>query len=607
MALLLAGLIVLAVGLDIAVPFLIQHVIDTLVSSFKLSAANARGVLLTSALGILAATVLTRAVRSLYFYYLFKTTTEIEDETRYRAFGNYLQLHALYHHGATSGQIIGRIDAGCTAVFTVLFDLLGQSLVPPLFTFAGVLCALALRNGWIALTVFLPLPLYLGVVGRLTRRIYEIEQQGCEDFERVSKERYDVAGNVLTVKKFSQERAEIRRQWGLQRKARDTQFRGERLWTLVENSQSLISTLGRVAVILLSGWMVLSGRCSVGEFVLFVTLSEMAYQPVSQLAVIFPRLRRAMARAERLFDIIDETPAVKDLPGAPPLAPLARTIEFRDVWFRYAEDRPWTLRGVNLTVPAGAKVALVGRSGSGKTTFVNLLLRMFDPQQGGIYIDGVDIRDASQASLRAQIAVVPQEVDLFSRTVAQNIEYGKPGATEQEIEAAARTALAHEFIMRSEHGYETVVGERGIKLSGGERQRIGIARAVLRDPRILILDEATSHLDSESERFIQQATERVIQNRTSFLIAHRLSTVLDADLIAVFDRGRIEAVGTHEELLASSPVYRKLYACYATPNSPASDAETPAPPYGTRCDPQPAGPREELSALLHAECEPASP
>ena len=215
---------------------------------------------------------------------------------------------------------------------------------------------------------------------------------------------------------------------------------------------------------------------------------------------------------------------------------------------------------MNVSVPAGTTIALVGRSGSGKTTFINLLLRSYDPQKGGIFIDGKDIRDVTQESLRGQIAVVPQEVDLFSRTVAENIAYGRGDAKPEEIENAAKTALAHDFILKLEDGYQTVVGERGIKLSGGERQRIGIARAVLRDPRILILDEATSHLDTESERLITTATDALIKNRTSFIIAHRLSTVIHADTILVFNNGAIEAMGTHAELLEKSPTYARLHA-----------------------------------------------
>jgi ABC-type multidrug transport system fused ATPase/permease subunit len=561
-ALFLAVLVSMAAAFDIAVPLITQRLIDTLVSYFKSPHGTVLPVLVTSAAGILVATAAGRAVRSLYTYKLFRTCTAIEDEVRFRAFENYLRLHVLYHHNANSGQIIGRIESGCGAVFGILFDIMGQNLIPPVVVFGGVLITLFSENAWIALTVMLPVPVYVLVVRRLTGRIYDIEQQGCEDFEVVSKERYDVAGNVVTVKKFSQERTEVRRQIALQNKARETQFRGERLWVVVENSQTLIATLGRVAVLIGSGWLVIAGRATVGQFVLFLTLSEMAYQPISQLSILFPRLRRSMAHADRLFGVLDEKSAVTDRPGARSLRPHCETIEFRDVWFRYGEDADWTLRGVNFTVPCGATVALVGRSGSGKTTLANLLLRMFDPQRGGIFIDGEDIRDVTQESLRAQIAVVPQEVDLFSRTVADNIAYGRPGASREEIEEAAAIAQAHDFILRTEHGYETLVGERGLKLSGGERQRIGIARAVLRDPRILVLDEATSHLDTESEHMIQQAAERVVKGRTSFIIAHRLSTILHADLIVVFDRGAVEAAGTHLELLESSPTYRRLYSFY---------------------------------------------
>jgi ABC-type multidrug transport system fused ATPase/permease subunit len=220
---------------------------------------------------------------------------------------------------------------------------------------------------------------------------------------------------------------------------------------------------------------------------------------------------------------------------------------------------------------------LVGRSGSGKTTLANLLLRSYDPQQGAVLIDGIDIQDVTQKSLRRQIAVVPQEVDLFSRTIAENIAYGRPGESREKIEAAAKMALAHDFISKLEQGYDTVVGERGIKLSGGERQRIGIARAILLDPKILIMDEATSHLDTESERAIQQATHNLIKGRTSIIIAHRFSTILNADMILVFNHGRLEARGRHEELLRISPTYQKLYRLQFSHLKESSDEVFPHP------------------------------
>ncbi|MBX5494939.1 MAG: ABC transporter ATP-binding protein [Bryobacteraceae bacterium] len=557
----LLALVVAAAALEITVPFVTQGLVDSLVGYFREPSrkVDAMSTVLFSAGGILLATAATKALRSYYNYELFKTTTRTEDEIKCRALENYLRLHALYHHQSNSGQLIGRIDRGGTAVYTILYDIFGQTLIPPAIIFTGVLIALAFKNIWIAIAVLLPVPLYLLAIRRLTARIYEVEQKVSEDFEEVAKESYDIASNVMTVKKFSREEDEVERQRRLLRRARSTQYGAERLWALIENAQTFFSAAGRVTVIGLGGLLVLRGSSTIGEFVLFVALQEMAYQPISQISIIFPRLRRNMSRAERLFAVIDEPPRIVDKPGAPDLPKLSRCIEFRDVWFRYGDSDQWTLKNVNLVVPAGSTVALVGRSGSGKTTFINLLLRTFDPQRGAILIDGVDIRDVTQQSLRRQIAVVPQEVDLFSRSIAQNIAYGKPGASREEIENAAKVARAHDFIMRTSDGYDTIVGERGVRLSGGERQRIGIARALLRDPEILVFDEATSHLDTESEQLIQQATEAVIRGRTSFLIAHRLSTVLHADMIVVFNNGEIEATGTHSELLRTSETYQTLY------------------------------------------------
>jgi ABC-type multidrug transport system fused ATPase/permease subunit len=556
----LCALIAVFSAFDIAVPFITQTLIDALIAFFKEGGTAPVRVLVVSSVAIFAATVLNRVTKSTFDYSLFTFATKTEDIIKHRTFEKYLRLHVLFHHGASSGQIIGRIERGATAVFTIIYHLFGQSLLPPLVIFIGVFGSLIFKNPWIALIVALPLPVYLLAIRNLTKRIYEIERQSNDEFEAVAKEAYDVASNVLTVKKFSQEEPETRNQIRLVEKARQTQYRAERLWGVIETLQTVIAAVGRIAVIITGGLFVLRGISTVGEFVLFVTLQNMAYAPLYQLSSIFPRLRRNTARAERLFQVLDEPIKVTDKPGAKALPPLAKEIVFKDVSFRYGPDRAWALKDINVNVPVRTTVALVGRSGSGKTTFINLLLRSFDPEQGAVRIDSADIRDVTQDSLRDQIAVVPQEVDLFSRTIAENIAYGQPEVPRERIMEAAKVALAHDFIMKLEEGYDTVVGERGIKLSGGERQRVGIARAVLRDPRILILDEATSHLDTESERLIQEATAALMKNRTSFVIAHRLSTVLHADMILVFKRGEIEAAGKHEELLTISSTYKRLYS-----------------------------------------------
>jgi ABC-type multidrug transport system fused ATPase/permease subunit len=571
-------LIILSQVASLIVPFISKTLIDSLtayitatvsatatIAATTTTVAAPWSVLIYCALGILVATVVSSALQSLYNYYLFLMATSAEDEITSQAFEKYLELHSLYHHGASSGQVIGRIQRGGTAFYVIVNDIVGQNVIPPIIIFVGAFTALLYQNIWIALAVLIPFPIYLWATRNIADKIYKIEQSSNDFFEMVSKEMYDVAGNVLTVKKFSQEQVEKEGHDRLALNARKIQYTAEKLWGRIENIQNAISTVGRVAVLGLSAWFVLRGQATIGQFVLYITLQNMAYQPLNQLSSMFTRVRRNMTRVERLFSLLDEKVHVVDMLNAPVLPPLAKQIEFKNVSFSYhGEGEQKALSNLNVVIPAGKTCALVGRSGSGKTTFINLLLRSYDPQGGAIMIDDIDIRTVTQESLRRQIAVVPQEVDLFSRTVAQNISYGRGKISQEHIENAALTALAHDFILKLDKGYQTVVGERGIKLSGGERQRIGIARAVLRDPKILILDEATSHLDTESEQLITRATDALVKDRTSIIIAHRLSTVIRADMILVFNAGKIEAQGTHRQLLRKSKTYKKLHSLQFT-------------------------------------------
>jgi ABC-type multidrug transport system fused ATPase/permease subunit len=564
----LISLVIIASAMDVGVPFVSQHLIDTLINFFSSGSHEGSapyGTLFMSGFGILALTAATRGLRSVYDLRWFELVTKAEDELRHQAYEKYLRLHSLYHNKVSSGQIISRIDRGTGAVYNIINDIFGQNLLPPLLVFIGVFISLFLKNIWVAAAVAAPIPVYILSIRRLSGRLHDIEVRTNREFEDVGKEAYDVAGNVATVKRFSQEKREIETQKNLLKRARETQMEANRLWHFMENVQTAIATTGRIGVILLSGFMVLSGKSTVGEFVLYITLQGMVYGPITQLSSILPNLERNLARAESLFQIMDEPLRVRDRSDAMPLAPLSCGIEFRHVWFRYSRKKGWTLKDIDFEIPAGSTVALVGRSGSGKTTFANLLLRSFDPQRGSIIVDGVDMRSATQESLRSQIGIVPQEADLFARTISENISYGKPDASMEEVVQAAKTAQAHDFIMGLEKGYDTVVGERGARLSGGERQRIGIARAILRDPRILILDEATSHLDTYSERLIQKATDVLVKGRTTVIIAHRLSTILSADKIIVFKGGEIEAGDRHDRLLEISPTYQNLYSMQFAP------------------------------------------
>ena len=312
-------------------------------------------------------------------------------------------------------------------------------------------------------------------------------------------------------------------------------------------------------VLFVAGWQNLHGQITLNAFMGFMAALILAQQPLRNLSQLWPTASAGLAAAERMFAAIDAKPKIVDRPGAKALVRNGGTVSFRDVGFAYQAEAGPTLAGVSLDVPAGQKIALVGPSGAGKSTIFNLLLRFYDAQSGAIILDGQDIQSVTLQSLRAAIGVVTQEAVLFDESVADNIALGKPGASLGEIKAAAKNAAAHDFIMAMPEGYDTRVGEGGLKLSGGQRQRIAIARAMLRNAPILLLDEATSALDAESERQVQEALARLMKGRTTIVIAHRLSTVVDADRIYVLERGKVVQSGAHAELVAADGLYANLY------------------------------------------------
>jgi subfamily B ATP-binding cassette protein MsbA len=473
-------------------------------------------------------------------------------------FARLMRADLAYFHAHPSGTLISRFTSDAALLRNAAANVLagiGKDAV----TVAFLVGVMFYQDWLLALISFFVFPLAIRPIvgiGRRIRRVTANAQAEIGEFTTLLSQTFQGARHV---KAYGMEQYEERRAAGLI----------ERLFVLIDRgtrtrsrASPMMEALGGTAiavVILYGGHQVISGARTPGALFSFITALLLAYQPLKSLANLNASLQEGLAAAQRIFEVLDVEPAIRDMPGARPLRIAGGEIRFDNVRFAYVPG-PAAIDGLSLMIPAGHTVALVGPSGAGKSTMLNLIPRFFDIDSGSIKIDGQDVRAVTIASLRSAIALVAQEVSLFDDTVRANIAYGRFGASTAEIEEAARAAAADAFICELPRGYDTMVGEHGVRLSGGQRQRIAIARAMLKNAPILLLDEATSALDSESERQVQRALNTLIRGRTTLVIAHRLSTIQGADLICVVDRGQIVETGRHSDLLAQGGLYRRLYA-----------------------------------------------
>jgi ATP-binding cassette subfamily B protein len=559
-----AGLVLSLIGIAASLlqPWPLQIIVDNILGTKPLPSRlamlpeNKTAALLVVCVGLLLVHFVRGGLGAWSTIYLVRAGLRMTHELRLRVYEHLQKLSLVFHDQRAVGDSIYRVTWDTFSIQT-LFNSGVMPLIASVVTFVSMMAIMLRFDVVLTLLALVVAPALALVIKFYNRRITAVSAEYHDRESKVSALIQESLASIRTIQAFAREEDEIRRFNAGALQSVDANVRMTGVQVISSFVVGMITAAGTVAMIWVGGQRVLAGRLTIGELLVFISYVGMLYGPMSTISGLAAAIQSALTPFRRVVEILETKPAIRDAPNARPLEHCNGVVRFDSVWFGYDPDRP-VLKGVDFEAGPGQMVALVGPSGVGKSTLLSLLLRFYDPQKGGVLVDGQDVREFQYRTLRQQISIVPQEPVLFSTTVAENIAYGRPTSTHAEIIDTAKQAEAHEFISAMAQGYDTPIGERGVLLSGGQRQRLALARAFLKNSPVLILDEPTAALDAETEAAVLRALERLRKNRTVFVVAHRLSTVREATTLLVMHDGQIVERGTHAELVKRGGHYARV-------------------------------------------------